>query len=130
MGERFKSYYIDNRGFFLRPFSIKGRIGRREYVCALIIYLVIFILADTLIKTGNLSDGESFMMWALGAAGYVFFICEAVKRCHDRNNPGIYILIPFYSLFLCFAPGDHGMNDYGNSPKDVQKSENVEEEME
>lgn len=58
------------------------------------------------------------IMGILLLVAYVFMITQIIKRCHDRNNPGIYILIPFYSIYLLFAPSDKGKNDYGNSPND------------
>lgn len=132
MNDKLKSYYVDNRGFFLRPFSILGRIGRREYICALLVYFFIFLLVTYLQEDDTLSGGESFLLWLLQMAGYVFFICEAVKRCHDRNSPGFFIIIPFYCIFLIFAPGTKGRNDYGNSPRDPKDESvdltNVEEE--
>lgn len=38
-----KSYYVDNRGFFVRPFSILGRIGRKEYIFSYILFFAIYI---------------------------------------------------------------------------------------
>ena len=42
-----------------------------------------------------------------------FLLAYATKRCHDRGNPGIYMLIPFYGLVLAFGSGDDGANAYG-----------------
>lgn len=94
-------------------FSFEGRIRRQEYwITAIILCLLNGVLAA--IISGNSSLGIFFiffipLIW-IGAA-------QSVKRSHDINNSGWFILIPLYGLWLCFAEGTSGDNQYGSNPK-------------
>lgn len=108
---------IDNRGMFVRPFSFKGRIRRLEYGISMLIWFVIVLIINILAE----NDSDILSTWAgigLYIVGGWFWLSQAVKRAHDRNSPGPYIIIPFYTFYLLFAPSNVGENDYGNSPKD------------
>jgi uncharacterized membrane protein YhaH (DUF805 family) len=48
-----------------------------------------------------------------------FFLAQGAKRCHDRGNSGWYLLIPFYFLWMLFADGEIGQNDFGPNPKGI-----------
>jgi len=44
-------------------------------------------------------------------------IAVAVRRMHDVNKSGWFILIPIYNLILALTPGTIGENAYGADPK-------------
>ncbi len=52
----------------------------------------------------------------------VFVLIQAVKRVHDVNKSGWYLLIPFYNLYLIFCEGTDGNNDFGLLPHPEKKS--------
>ena len=62
-------------------------------------------------------------------------IAVGVRRMHDVNKSGWFILIPFYNLILFCTDGTPGENEYGDDPKgregfganDYQKPFDVEE---
>jgi uncharacterized membrane protein YhaH (DUF805 family) len=90
-----------------RAFSFDGRIGIGEYWLCLLIGIaarlslpVFHVLLQLPLMIG--------LIWLLLASG--------TKRCHDRGNSGIYMLIPFYGLIMAFGGGDVGMNAYGAPP--------------
>ena len=110
---------------FKEPFSFDGRIRRTEYGLSFIIYVVIAAIINLLIASGNRSSDNSggavialifyiSMLWFLWAQG--------AKRCHDLGNSGWWQLIPFYALWLIFADGQHGTNQYGDNPKGIQSN--------
>lgn len=44
-------------------------------------------------------------------------IAVAVRRMHDINKSGWFILIPFYNIYLFCIDGTRGENAYGEDPK-------------
>ena len=95
---------------FKKPFSFEGRIRRTEYGLSMIIYAIPYAIinfgAETMPILFLFYIPLLWFAWAQGA-----------KRCHDRNNSGWFQIIPFYSLWMLFAEGDAGENEYGVDPK-------------
>lgn len=52
----------------------------------------------------------------------IFIIIQAVKRVHDVNKSGWFLLLPFYNLHLIFTEGTNGNNNYGLVPHPEKKS--------
>lgn len=99
---------------FKNPFSFYGRIRRLEYGLSIIImYVYIFIVAFVI---GLLGLPEALLYLFLIPL-YWFSLAQGAKRCHDRGNSGWYQIIPFYGLWMLFADGEYGVNDYGPNPK-------------
>ena len=46
-----------------------------------------------------------------------FLYAQGAKRCHDRNCSGWWQLVPFYPIWMLFAEGTRGPNEYGPDPK-------------
>ena len=44
-------------------------------------------------------------------------IAVSIRRMHDIDKSGWYILIPFYNLVLVCTEGTKGANQYGEDPK-------------
>lgn len=106
-----------NRGMFKRPFSFHGRIRRLEYGLSVLLFYLYFIVAGVvlgLITNGHFSEATFYICLI---PDYWFLWAQGAKRCHDRNNTGWYQIIPFYGLWMLFADGDEGENDYGDNPK-------------
>ena len=111
------------RPMFSAIFSFKGRIRRTEYGLSYIIYFVLIVfwqvVADALLSDYTYRGSIPVMLimlcilfillWAIFAQG--------AKRCHDRGNSGFFQLIPFYFLWMLFAPGENTANEYGPCPK-------------
>ncbi len=47
-------------------------------------------------------------------------ITVAIRRMHDLNLSGWYMLVPIYSIVLTLTKGDNGPNEYGDDPKSSQ----------
>jgi uncharacterized membrane protein YhaH (DUF805 family) len=103
---------------FKKPFSFEGRIGRTEYCLSSLGYFAVLVaLALTFPNTDTANILELIILIPL----FWFLLAQGTKRCHDRNNIGWFQIIPFYSLWMMFAPGDPGENDFGPSPKQSQE---------
>lgn len=104
-----------NKGMFLHPFSFSGRIRRLEYGISYIIAFVYFFIL------GYISAGEpgtEGVILLLQIPAYWFIWAQGAKRCHDLGNSGWWQIIPFYFLWMLFAPGDKEDNGYGDNPKE------------
>ena len=107
---------VDNRGMFKRPFNFfTGRIRRMEYCLSLIMLYVYSFIIGLIVGASRWPEG---VLYILLIPGYWFIWAQGSKRCHDRGNSGWYQLIPFYGLWMAFADGEPGENEYGTNPKE------------
>lgn len=95
---------------FEAPFSFEGRIRRTEYGISMIIYVVAAFIMNVLVT-------QSLFFFIFYIPILWFLWAQGAKRCHDRNNSGWFQIIPFYGLWMLFAEGDSGPNDFGDDPK-------------
>jgi uncharacterized membrane protein YhaH (DUF805 family) len=104
-------------------FSLNGRSKRKEYVVRLSLTVSIFV---TWVYTEDyIQDVNWFsMLYVMGFCFLVFiaffqYIPLAVRRLHDLNSSGWYVLITFLPfgqlliLWLMFKKGTPGSNKYG-----------------
>ena len=97
---------------FSNPFSFEGRIRRTEYGISFIICIIVLVLINPLIRTGNYQVLRlvyipiSWFIWAQGA-----------KRCHDLGVNGWWQIVPFYLIWMIVQVGQLGFNKFGISPK-------------
>ena len=128
MGDMFKP--------LLRYFDFSGRSRRREYWLFALLYTV--LLAGAIALEQALGIGGELTSYADYGDGYasagfnvnfgpislgllaVFFIpslAVAIRRMHDQDKSGWFILIPFYGFILLFIDGTRGPNRFGPDPK-------------
>jgi len=106
---------------FQKPFSFEGRIRRTEYGISLIIYAIAAAIINSVIQGGG---GAAIL--GLAYIPLVWFCwAQGAKRCHDRGNSGWYQLIPLYGLWMLFADGESGINEYGINPKAIGNTEPI-----
>ena len=96
-------------------FSPAGRMKRSDYwgwvlVCFVANIEIIFFIGNTL--SMYITDFAANLL--LG----IILIIQGVKRMHDVDKSGWYLLIPFYNLVLSLTDGTIGQNRYGEDPKD------------
>ncbi len=109
----------------IRFFSPSIRIGRLRYLAHGFLFAIAFyaILAAGL----GLAIGVSGFFWVLVAAAYIGFVVVTVilliQRLHDLNHSGWLSLLMFvpllnfvFALYIIFAPGTKGTNNYGLQP--------------
>jgi uncharacterized membrane protein YhaH (DUF805 family) len=102
--------------------EFNGRARRSEYWYFTLFSTLVsigLILADAGLKTEYL-----YTVYSLGVL--VPSIAAGVRRMHDVNKSGWYILIPIYNLVLAFTDGTEGPNQYGNDPKRPEMLDEIE----
>ena len=119
---------------FKAPFSFDGRIRRIEYFLSGIVGGIVFSIAWALgigtfiLGAGMGSAGGSVFGLLIGLAALVasmwFSLAQGVKRLHDLDKSGWLILLMFvpivnalFGLYMLFADGTVGPNQYGEYPK-------------
>lgn len=93
--------------------GFEGRARRKEYW--------MFVLINAIISMALTFIGTAIDFIYLGniysLAVLVPSLAVAVRRMHDVNKSGWFILIPIYNLILACTNGDAGENKYGADPK-------------
>ena len=119
-----------------RYLDFSGRSRRKEYwmfFLFVMIGLVAMMLLDTALGLGgtatsssefgdggasvsvNLTGGLLTLLFAL--LMFVPGLAVAVRRAHDQDKSGWFILIPVYNLIMMFIEGTSGPNRFGPDPK-------------
>jgi uncharacterized membrane protein YhaH (DUF805 family) len=113
---------------FKNPFSFNGRIRRLEYGLSYIIYVVAAFLVDLMFLGPMESDDSTIITVLLFFIPLLWFLlAQGAKRCHDRDSSGWFQLIPFYGLWMLFADGEPGINQYGPNPKGIGNVDEIDE---
>ena len=121
-----------------RCFDFSGRSRRKEYwmfVLFLVIGQVVTSILDTALGLGgtttavsDYSDGAASASFSSsgGVLTTVFVlvmlvpgIAVAIRRAHDQDKSGWFVLIPFYGLIMMFLDGTRGPNRFGPDPKGI-----------
>ena len=121
-------------------YHLQGRIGRLRYLSYLmlmsILMYVVLVLSMAVILGFfvDTADIESSYLWLLLAyiplLPFIFYtaIIYPKRRLHDLNQSGwlaVLMFIPvinfFFSLYLIFAGGNEGINQYGAPPRPNRK---------
>lgn len=106
------SYYLN----VLKKYAtFQGRARRREYW-----YFVLFnmIIGGIIAVIANLT-GLDVLSTIYSLAVLIPGIAVSVRRMHDINKSGWYILIPIYNLILACTSGTQGPNSFGVDPKQL-----------
>jgi uncharacterized membrane protein YhaH (DUF805 family) len=106
------------KGFNLSElFSISGRMGNKRFIIYTIPFLILFFIFMPL----AFSRYESVFAAILGIFCLIITFIQAVKRCHDADKSGWYILAmlllgPIGWIVLAIIPGTVGPNRFGDDP--------------
>ena len=112
--------------------NIEGRVSMKEFwTFALVNFGIMFatlivggILASLLGSVGSIIAGILFLAYSLfSLAVIVPSICLSIRRLHDIDKSGWFLLLSFIPLigglvllYLLVQRGTEGMNQYGNAP--------------
>lgn len=91
---------------FSKAFDVKGRAVRSEYW-----YFVLFtILLSTIAGNISKSFGDAVDIITL-----IPTVTLAIRRMHDVDKSGWFILVPLYNLYLAVKPGTEGPNRFDSA---------------
>lgn len=114
-----------------KPTRVSGRFGRLSYLAwtflsSILLYLILFIIGFGLGAEFNPNNFVNLSMPLITIFVVVylvfiyFFVVFMIRRLHDRNHSGwlgLLMLVPglniIFALYLLFAKGTSGINDYG-----------------
>jgi uncharacterized membrane protein YhaH (DUF805 family) len=112
--------------------DFKGRSRRKEYwswVLFVVIALFVLMFLDSALglggsATGYAEGGSAGFNLSGGVLTIIFWlatlipsIAVAVRRAHDQDKSGWFILIPIYGFIMMFLEGTRGPNRFGPDPK-------------
>ena len=102
--------------------NFEGRARRKEYWMfvlfnALISISIGFIDILILDKPDGLNLSNIYSIALL-----IPSLAVGVRRMHDLDKSGWYMLIPIYNIVLFATEGDRGENEYGTDPKEDESS--------
>lgn len=112
--------------------DFSGRSRRKEFWLFYLLYIIGFFLImylDTALglggtATGYAEDGSVGFAMTGGVLTYIYiaamfipFLAVLVRRAHDQDKSGWFILIPIYNLIMMFIEGTRGPNRFGPDPK-------------
>ena len=113
---------------FSKYATFSGRASRSEYWGFYLFSVLALIVAMILDAVLGLSDAES-------GVGPFYIICilvlllpnwaVTVRRYHDRDFRGWWILVPFVNFVLLFLKGTEGENRFGPDPLEDEASDYV-----
>lgn len=95
-------------------FDFSSRARRTEFwmfvlVNAVVAFVLVF--AVTLLKLPMII----FSVYQLGIM--IPYLAVCVRRMHDVDHAGWWVMVPFYNLYLFVTEGTKGVNRFGADPK-------------
>ena len=109
----------------LKKYAVfNGRARRKEYWYFTLFSVIISILLQVIGVTAGMPLLDTFYTLAI----LVPSLAVGVRRMHDVNKSGWFILIPIYNLILACTDGTAGQNQYGPDPKRPEFDEFLQEQ--
>jgi len=107
--------YRNVQPFFKHVLSSEGRITRTENFTILLILNIVSIICMTIFQD---ESSETSVVLRLAKLPLAYLaIMAGVRRCHDTGGSGLRVFIPLYAIYLLFAGGDKGNNEYGSDSR-------------
>jgi hypothetical protein len=94
---------------------MENRISRGGYWLRWLIVFGISIVITLVAQARSLVG--AIIELAISLAMTIYMIVMGVRRMHDLDKSGWFILIPIYNLILTFMDGTPGPNRFGDDPK-------------
>jgi uncharacterized membrane protein YhaH (DUF805 family) len=95
-------------------FDFNGRARRAEFWWFFLVYIIIEIILSVI---GGLVHMQQLLVSIFQLALLLPSIGVGVRRMHDTNRSGWWILLPIVNLVFWAQAGTAGPNTYGPDPK-------------
>ena len=96
--------------------QFNGRARRAEYWQFFLVNVLISVVVNVIVRT----TGSTLVAGLGGLISLALLlpgIAVSIRRMHDVEKSGWFILIPIYNLILACTEGTRGPNEYGPDPK-------------
>ena len=97
------------RACFGKYADFSGRASRSEYWYFYLFFVIAYFAAGIL---GNVVNAPAIALLA-SIALFIPLLAVEVRRMHDTNRSGWFVLVPIFSLILACTAGDKEANKYG-----------------
>ncbi|AYN27024.1 DUF805 domain-containing protein [Buttiauxella sp. 3AFRM03] len=90
-----------------------GRASRKEFW----IFFLVYFLGGVILSTIDFFlawNGLLRTIWEVSL--FLPFLGVAIRRLHDINRKGWWVLVPFYNLYLFSLDGEQEENSFGSIP--------------
>jgi uncharacterized membrane protein YhaH (DUF805 family) len=123
--------YILNRGFnrmewylaVLKKYAeFNGRARRKEYWMFCLINLIIYFVFGLIMGLAHSTSGLNILINIYQLAIFIPSIAVGVRRMHDTDHSGWWILLPIVNLVFACTEGTPGENRFGSDPKEVPQA--------
>lgn len=104
----------------LKKYAVfQGRARRKEYWMFFLFNIIVAFLLGLIegLAGINLGNGQSILGNVYQLAVFLPSIAVGIRRMHDVNKSGWFMLVPIYNLILAVKQGDTGENRFGSDPK-------------
>ena len=116
---------------FSNYFNAKGRASRSEYwwwyLFTILASIAVSLLGVILDYFTGIEFISTILTWGLSILILIPNICVQIRRYHDINRSGWWILCPIVNMVFLFFAGDEGENDYG-LPEGASQEEITDQE--
>jgi uncharacterized membrane protein YhaH (DUF805 family) len=107
----------------LKKYAVfNGRARRKEYWMFLIFNLIILFVLGFIEGMIAKSSSQGILAGVYTLAVLVPTIAVGVRRMHDTDHSGWWLLFPIVNFILTLTEGTKGKNKFGPDPKAVSKS--------
>jgi uncharacterized membrane protein YhaH (DUF805 family) len=106
----------------LKKYAVfNGRARRKEYWMFLIFNLIILFVLAVIEGMIAKSSSQGILAIVYNLAVFVPTIAVGVRRMHDTDHSGWWLLFPIMNFLLTLTEGTEGKNRFGSDPKSVSK---------
>ena len=105
--------------------NFSGRTTRKDYWLYILFYFILVIVGTVFDNLFGLADpmtGSGPFATIIQLGLLIPTVAVEIRRNHDANRSGWFILLPFYNIYLLFVPTHPEENDWGPVPASITES--------